>query len=204
VMTKTRSAWASCIVFFLAYALIYERKYLLYISLVPLAAFLVPEIRERILDLAQGNEVVTYSRLNSYAWRKLIWHDGLTWMQPSHYFLGYGLEAFKHYSLDFFSRAGDREAGAHSVYVQLFFETGALGLATFIWLYLKVGKSLSSFYRQNELMIFCAIMFLLEFALDAYSDNMLAYLSFNWYLWFVLGAAYAVNYHKQAQQRILP
>jgi O-antigen ligase len=202
VMTKTRSAWASCLAFFLIYALIYERKYLLFITIAPIAAFLIPEIRDRILDLAQGNEVINYSRLNSYAWRKLIWHDGLTWMQPSHYFLGYGLEAFKHYSIDFFSMAGDKEMGAHSVFVQLFFETGALGLAAFVWLHFKVGKNLYAFYAQNRLMIFSAIMFLLEFALDAYSDNMLAYLSFNWYLWFVLGAAYAVNYQKQLDQRL--
>jgi hypothetical protein len=42
-------------------------------------------------------------------------------------------------------------------------------------------------------MIFTMIMFLLEFAFEAYADNMLAYLSYSWYLWFVLGAAYAVN-----------
>ncbi|HEY7986527.1 MAG TPA: O-antigen ligase family protein [Methylophilaceae bacterium] len=204
VMTKTRSAWISCMAFFLVYALLYERKYLLYLMLVPLAAFFVPEIRDRILDLTQGNQVINYSRLNSYAWRKLIWHDGLTWMQPSHYFMGYGLEAFKHYSLDFFSMAGVKESGAHSVFVQLFFETGALGLGAFIWLHYKVGRELMVFYRQNKLMIFCAVMFLLEFALDAYSDNMLAYLCFNWYLWFVLGAAYAVNYHSRQHKEASP
>jgi hypothetical protein len=53
-------------------------------------------------------------------------------------------------------------------------------------------------------MIFCAVMFLLEFGLDAYSDNMLAYLCFNWYLWFVLGAAYAVNYHTRQHKEALP
>lgn len=91
------------------------------------------------------------------------------------------------------------QMNAHSVYVQLIFETGGFGLAAFIWLHFRVGQLLVPFYKQNKLMIFSAIMFLLEFALDAYSDNMLAYLSFNWYLWFVLGAAYAVNYAKLQQ-----
>jgi O-antigen ligase len=197
LMTKTRSAWAACIFFFTIYALIYERKYLILIGLALLSSLLVPEIRDRVLDLGQGNEVINYSRLNSYAWRKLIWHDGFNWMLPKHYFFGYGLESFKYYSVDFFTMAGGFNSGAHSVFVQLFFETGAFGLAAFIWLHVKVTRLLIPFYKTNKLMIFSVVMFLLEYALYAYSDNMLGYLTFNWYLWFVLGAAYAVNYAKQ-------
>jgi hypothetical protein len=193
IMTKTRSAWASCLAFFLLYAIVYERKYLLYILLASVVAFMIPEVRDRIADLGQGHEVINYSQLNSYAWRKLIWTQGLMWMEPSHYAIGYGLESFRHHSVDFFTMAGGRQNGAHSVYVQLFFETGALGLCAFVWLHVKVGLLLKPYYKGNKLMIFTAIMFLLEFALNSYSDNMLAYLSFNWYLWFVLGAIYAVG-----------
>lgn len=193
LMTKTRSAWASCLAFFMLYALIFERRYLLWIVLSGLLALLVPDVRDRLLDLSQGNDLVSYGKLNSYAWRKQIWKEGLAWMEPACYLFGYGLESFKRYSLDFFTLSGGMERGAHSVYVQLLFETGAIGLAAFIWIHVRVGHQLAGFYRQNPLMIFSAIMFLLEFALDAYSDNMLNYLSFNWYLWFVLGAAYAVN-----------
>jgi hypothetical protein len=89
--------------------------------------------------------------------------------------------------------SGGVHMGAHSVYVQLLFETGILGLAAFIWLHVKLALLLKPYYKTNKLMVFTAIMFLLEFALNSYSDNMLAYLSFNWYLWFVLGALYAVG-----------
>ena len=194
LMTKTRSAWAACFAFFTLYAIVYDRKYLIFICLAPVVAFFIPDIRDRFMNLAQGNEVINYSQLNSYAWRKLIWHDGLTWMHPGHYFFGYGLESFKYHSIDFFTMAGGANAGAHSVYVQLFFETGVLGVLAFIWVHFRVATLLAPFYQQNKLMIFSGIMFILEFATEAYSDNMLAYLSFNWYLWFVLGAAYAVNY----------
>ncbi len=200
VMTKTRSAWVGCFAFFTFYVLLYERKYIVLLLLAPVVAFLIPEIRDRIMDLGQGNEVINYSKLNSYAWRKLIWHDGLHWMEPIRYFFGYGLEAFKYYSKDFFTMGGGGHNGAHSVLVQLFFETGFFGLIAFIWLHLKTALLLKPFYKINKLMIFSAIMFLLEFALDAYSDNMLAYLSYNWYLWFVLGAAYAVNFAKQQEK----
>lgn len=200
VMTKTRSAWFGCFAFFTIYVLLYERKYIVLLLLAPVVAFLIPEIRDRVVDLGQGNEVVNYSKLNSYAWRKLIWHDGLHWMEPIRYFFGYGLEAFKYYSKDFFTMSGGNNMGAHSVLVQLFFETGIFGFMAFVWLHLKTGLLLKPFYKINKLMIFSTIMFLLEFALDAYSDNMLVYLSYNWYLWFVLGAAYAVNYAKQQEE----
>jgi O-antigen ligase len=197
VLTKTRSAWASCLLYFTLYAFLYERKYLLYIALAPIVAFMIPEVRDRFLDLGQGNEVVNYSQLNSYAWRKLIWYDGLSFMSPSHYLFGYGLEAFLERSVSFFTMSGGGKHGAHSVFVQLFFETGALGLAAYIWLHVKTAKLLVPFYKKNKLMIFTMIMFILEFAFQAYADNMLAYLSYTWYLWFVLGATYAVNYSKR-------
>lgn len=197
VLTKTRSAWASCLVFFAIYALLYERKYLFYIFMASLIALLIPEVRDRLLDLGQGNEVVNYSKLNSYAWRKQIWHDGFSFMSPSHYFLGYGLEAFQDRSSDFFTMSRGDKHEAHSVYVQLFFETGALGLLAYIWLHLKVVKLLMPFYKKDKLMIFTMVMVIFEFAFEAYADNMLSYLSYAWYMWFVIGATYAVSIVRQ-------
>ena len=202
LMTKTRSAWAGCFAFFSLYAIIFERKYLIFIALASLAALLIPEVRDRLMDLGQGNQVINYSKLNSYAWRKLIWKDGFNWMSPSHYIFGYGMEAFKFNARDFFSLPDGIRHPAHSVFVQLFFETGVLGLSAFIWAHLKVAKLIMPFYKKNKLMIFSAMMFLLEYAFYAYSDNMLSYLSFNWYLWFVLGAAYAVNIADTASHKV--
>jgi O-antigen ligase len=196
LLTKTRSAWVACYVFFALYGLLYERKYLIAVIAAPFLALAIPEIRDRILDLTHGNEVVTYGTLNSYAWRKYIWESGLNWMQPNYYLLGYGLEAFMHYSLEFFPLAGGLQRGAHSVYVQLFFDTGAIGLLSFIWLYSSLAYQLTKFYKENKLMIFSTIMLICQYGLIAYSDNLLSYLAFNWYFWFVLGAAYSVAYHE--------
>lgn len=77
----------SMLCIFTIYALIYERKYLIYILMAPIVGFMIPEVRDRFMDLAQGNEVVNYSKLNSYAWRKLMWESGLNFMDISHYFL---------------------------------------------------------------------------------------------------------------------
>lgn len=197
LFTKTRSAWVATFAFFVLYGLLYERKYLVLVMVAPLFALFIPDIRDRIIDLTQGNQVVTSGTLNSYAWRKLIWETGLNWMQPSHYFFGYGVESFLHYSLSFFPLAGGMQRGAHSVYVQLIFDTGVIGLLTFVWLYGSLAFRLAQFYKANKLVIFSAIMLICQYALIAYSDNMLSYLAFNWYFWFVLGATYSMLYHEK-------
>lgn len=200
LMTKTRSAWVACFVYFGAYALFYERKYLILIVLTPVVALVIPEVRDRILDLTQGNQAVGYNSLNSYAWRKEMWTNALSWMTPAHYILGYGFGSFQHYSLNFAManayQHSEVEMLAHSVYVQLFFETGIVGLLSFVGLNWYVAKKLLAYYHENKLLIFSAIMLIIEFAFEAYSDNMLGYLSYMWYYWFTLGATYGYVYHK--------
>ena len=47
-------------IFCIYMALLYERKYLIAVGAAPFLALAIPEIRDRILDLTHGNEVVTY------------------------------------------------------------------------------------------------------------------------------------------------
>lgn len=198
LITKTRSAWVACFAFFVLYGLIYERKYLVFVMLSPLVALLIPDVRDRIIDLTQANEIVTAEvALNSYAWRKYLWESSLSWMQPMHYFLGYGFESFLVHSINFFPLSMGRETPAHSVYVQLLFDTGVIGFLTYIWLYGSLLSRLILFYKENNLLIFMAIMLILQYVLTAYADNMLSYLAFNWYFWFVLGATYSIAFHEK-------
>lgn len=197
--TKTRSAWVSALFLFLVYGLLVQRRYLIYVALVPAFALLVPEIRDRVLELGQGNQVVQYARLNSFAWRKLIWTDGLTWMSPTHYLFGYGAGAFAYYSPTFFSMGGGRAMGAHSVAVQQFFELGIGGLISFFWMFWSSFKQLIRLHATDKLVkaIFGALT--ISYVLIALSDNMLSYLTFNWYFWFAVGAACSVGFHQWSQ-----
>ena len=52
---------------------------------------------------------------------------GLRWMDGMHVLYGYGLESFRFYSPRFFPLQGEDSWDPHNVYVQLYFETGALG-----------------------------------------------------------------------------
>ncbi|MDQ8021982.1 MAG: O-antigen ligase family protein [Moraxellaceae bacterium] len=191
VMTKTRSAWISCAAVFGVYALLFERRYLIYLSLAPLVAMMLPEVRERVLDLGSGNEYYTYAKLNSFAWRQLIWETGLNWMRPSGYALGYGLEAFVFHSVNFFPLAGGKTHGAHNIYVQVFFDLGAVGLGAFLLVFLSMLRELFAARHVDKLGSAVTIMLVAAYLVAGFSDNMLGYLVFNWYFWFICGAGCA-------------
>jgi O-antigen ligase len=179
-------------VIFAAYGLLFERRYLIYVILAPVLALLVPGILDRVVDLASGNEYVQYAQLNSFAWRRLMWESGLKWMQADHYLLGYGVDSFKFYSPIFFPLAGGVNFGAHSVYVQWLFEVGVLGLLAYLWLFGRLLWILKSMASADKLGAFISISLIVEYLTISVSDNMFAYLAFNWYFWFTLGAACAV------------
>ena len=199
--TKTRSAWVSASVLFLVYGLLVERRFLIYLILVPALAMLLPEVRDRIFDLGQGNRVVQYAKLNSFAWRQLIWDDGLSWMSRSRYLFGYGDGSFMYHSATFFSASYGRSFGAHSVPVQQFFELGICGLITFLLMFQKSAKMLLRVWRLDRLLVVIFSALVLSYLLISFSDNMLAYLTFNWYFWFAVGAVCSVSVLGLAQKK---
>jgi O-antigen ligase len=198
-LTQTRSAWLACGALFLGYGLLFERRYVLYMLVVPVLALAIPDVRDRLLDLGAGNEVKLYAKLNSFAWRLYIWESGLAWMRPSRYLFGYGIDAFQFYSPTFFPLAGKTHFGAHNLYVQWLFELGALGLLAFLWLFGRVLWALKRLLPQNRLAGFVLIALLLQYMIVSASDNMAAYLAFNWYFWFVLGAGCALLTRQQGK-----
>jgi len=187
LLTKTRSAWAATGLFFLAYSVFIERKMLPWVLLAGLLALCVPEVRTRITDLAIGNSGLMYQHLNSYAWRKLVWTTSLAFMTADHYILGYGRASFEYYSNIFFPLANGESPAAHSVYIQLLFESGILGVLSFTWLVFSTAKRVLKLYKIDRIEAFLITMMIVQYLLACYSDNMLDYLVFNWYFWFVAG-----------------
>jgi O-antigen ligase len=193
VLTQTRSAWAACFFFFVAYGVMFERRYLVYLVVAAGIALLLPPVQERLLDLSVGNDAdVRYAKLNSFAWRLSIWEYGLSWMEPVRYAFGYGLGAFGYHAHTFFPTAGATSPGAHNVYVQCLFEIGLAGLIAYLTLYARLWKWVRELASTDRLAAFVASALLAAYLIVSASDNMLGYLSFNWYFWFVLGAACSV------------
>lgn len=192
LLTKTRSAWVACFAIFAMYALIFERRYLIYLVLAAAGSLFVPAVQERLLDLGATSYFDPYARLNSFAWRQLIWEDGLRWMEPVRYLLGYGVSGFMTYSPTFFSMSGGTRFGAHNVYVQLFFDLGVVGLTAYLALLWGMFRAALKVASEDRLGAFVAAALIVQYAIISASDNMLSYLAYNWYVWFITGAAVAV------------
>lgn len=188
LLTQTRSAWIACFLIFLAYAIFFERKYLFYLLILPIVAILIPSVGDRLADLDSSNEVYAYAQLNSFSWRLSLWESALRWMELPKYIVGYGLDGFKYYSRTFFLKAGTMDWGAHNVYIQLFFEVGILGLISFIVLFFNIARHLKRLLKTDLLGFFILSALIIEYLVIAASDNTLAYLVFNWYFWFAIGA----------------
>lgn len=191
LLTKTRSAWVACFAIFLLYALFIERRFLVYLVLGLLLSTLLPSVRDRLADLNEGNTYVQYARLNSYAWRQLLWSDGLSYMAPAKYLFGYGLESFKYYSSTFFSLSNGFTFLAHNVFVEVFFEMGLLGLLSFAWVILGPVLSMWRAARSKSLLGGLGMALILSYALISYSDNVLISLVFNVYFWLGIGVIFA-------------
>src|SRR5215471_6807296 len=192
LLSGVRSAWVSCAIVLIVYASTVDKRYLLGLSLVPLLIF-VPGVEERLLDLQTGWLDYGYARLNSYAWRKILWQSALDWLMenPSEYLvLGYGLGSFEHYEPLFFPRAVDK-FGAHNALLQIFFEMGILGVLGFLWLFVSLFAKLRVGYSFDKAGAMIMMTLALAYLVASYSDNMLDYLVFQWYFWFIMGVVCA-------------
>ena len=192
MLTKTRSAWTATGLAFGLYALVFERRYLIYMAVLGALALLIPGVGDRLADLGQGNQVSIYSNLNSFAWRVYLWESAIAWMTPISFVIGNGLQSFVKYSIVFFPIAGKVNWGAHSVYVQLLFELGVFGLAAFAWLGYSLLRQLAPVYKIDKLACYSLVVMLINLLVCSISDNMFYYLSYNWYLWFAIGAGCAL------------
>lgn len=195
LLTQTRSAWIACAAIFVMYALFFERKYLLYLLLMPVVAALIPSVRERILDLLGGNgdDVYAYARLNSFAWRVLLWEAGLRWMEASHYLFGYGLEAFRFHSQTFFTLAGGIDWSPHNLLVQILFDMGVVGLVAYLFTFWRMIGRLRGLVTVDRLAAVLLIATVIAHLIISLSDNIFAYLVFNWYFWFIIGGACSIS-----------
>lgn len=190
ILTQTRTAWISFLLFFFIYGIFYERKWVMAMAVfLPLTAF-IPSVFERIVDLTQGTKVGGDTPLNSWAWRVYLWRESWPWIERNFLF-GYGLTSFISLSPSFFKTARvGHEIGAHNVYIELLFETGIVGCLSFITIYLtpifqRLRSTSIDKVTKRETIILLA--YILSYLVTCISDNMLYYLTVNWYGWFFIG-----------------
>ncbi len=204
--TKTRSAWLSLWTVFFIFGLLKSRKYLLWVILLPI--LVVPfssSARERVSELFSSHS----SRKNSLSWRVELWKQAIPEIKKSPIF-GHGLASFVPLSKNFFKDASKTGVGAHNIYIQTAFELGFLGLLAFLSIFAGIflellrrrGPPLSDEDSKGRLIL---ATFILLYMVVGASDNMLYYLAFNWYFFFLIGLLLAGIKLKSAQsQNLIP
>ena len=190
VLTQTRSAWISCAMLFFLYGVLKEKKMLIFLFLGVLLLTATPQVQSRLKDLTEGTGARKHEKLNSMAWRVRLWQSAYPLMLQKPV-LGYGLGTFQDYSIDFFPLANWKGSPAHNVFVEAIFETGFVGLLSYLaifgWmlkaLYKRMRSSVGAFSREAVIAIVCIVSYLIS----CYADNLNYYLAFNWYFYFFIG-----------------
>ena len=191
VATKTRSAWLGCVLIFLVYGLIADKRILVFTLILPLFALAIPSVRERLTDLAAGNEYVGWVQdVNAYAWRKILWEKAFPYILQQPWF-GHGLYSFPYYSPSFFPLETKNGVDAHNVYIQLLFETGIVGLAAYLWIFCRKFIWLFRCWSVDKRRLSMIIAITAVYMMNAYSDNLLEYVSYGWCYWFALGLVFS-------------
>ncbi|MDB5824981.1 MAG: hypothetical protein JWR21_3685 [Herminiimonas sp.] len=192
VLTQTRAAWLACFALFVAYTLRFERRYLIYILMLVPLALLLPIVQDRLHDLSSNNLLSHYGKLDSWSWRIELWSAAFGSFEWHRLVTGYGIGAFRENAPVFFSRSGGVNWDAHNVYVQWFYDVGLIGLTTYFWLHYRLLRQLQLLHERDHRTAFMILAIVIGYLIISVSDNMMYYLVFNWYYWFLVGAACAL------------
>lgn len=194
LLTQTRSAWLAIFLIVIGHSVVVDRRWLVVTLALPIALF-VPGVAERLADLQSGTIDAGFEQLNSLAWREALWKSTFEWLAANPPgFLGYGLGGYKSYVPLFFSRSEEGIAvGAHNTFLQIYFEMGLVGLASFAALMSTIAFKLFLLSQRDFKGSFTMLMMCVGYLLVAYSDNLLDYLQFQWFFWFTLGTVCALG-----------
>jgi len=192
LLTQTRSAWLAMIVVIFIYGLLAERKYLIYLFSLVLLSLLIPSVQDRVFDIFSGPsaaDLAVGESLNSYEWRKVVWLASWDYI-ASKPFLGHGYDTFSYYFLEFFPLQESTKFDAHNAYVQIAFDMGFLGLTSYLIIFFLLTVRFVKFFRVDNKGASLILGLIASYMVAGYSDNMLFYLSYNWYFWSVMGFFY--------------
>jgi O-antigen ligase len=202
--TRTRSALMACGLVFFLYGLLKEKKYLFIVLALASLLMLTPQVRERMGNIFSKAPSRAELRKNSFDWRLRLWSQSMPLIREKP-ILGHGLTSFRILSPTFFSTAKGGTY-AHNVYVELLFETGIIGLIGYLGIFLHLLKTFYSQIRDraSPSSSESAIVFsyLVGYLIVCFSDNMLVYITFNWYLFFFLGLAACSLYPSVRTERL--
>lgn len=150
IETWSRGAWISLAVALVAYLLMYSKKTVPYVALggIALAAgipFIAPNVYDRLLSV--GNRADTSIGYRVSIWKSVLRMISENWLTG----IGYGQAAFQSLYLPFAYSGALAAKHAHSLYLQILVEMGAVGLVLFILVILLFVQNVFEYlYRIGD------------------------------------------------------
>jgi O-antigen ligase len=92
---------------------------------------------------------------------------------------------------------GSKGVGAHSVYIQTYYEMGIVGLLCYVWVYVGLMLAALRNFRRDSKGVIMIGAIILTYMVQNYSDNILDYGSLNLYFWGIMGTVLA-KWNRQA------
>jgi len=129
--TSSRSAWLGLLVGVIIYFMVYRKKAAVIVpSLFLFLIFIFPHGVSRVLSL--------FSREQNTVWERMQLWQGTWSMIKEHPFLGFGINTYSNYFPRFKPPEYFSLAYTHNCYLQMWSETGIIGLAVFLALIITV------------------------------------------------------------------
>ncbi len=183
--TKTRSAWIGAWLLFFIYGVLKEKKYIVFCVALLIAGLFSAHVVTRFSDLfAPGSH-----NLNSLMWRMNVLKNSWA-LTLDRWAFGHGLATFHELS-NSFVRIVSGKVDAHNIYLQLMFETGVAGLAAYLLIYWQMLRAFYQRYKYSAGHLSrehaVVLAYTLVYLINGFGDNLLAYLTLNWYCWFFWG-----------------
>lgn len=185
LLTQTRSAWSGFAIVIVLFAVMLEKRLLVFLPVIAAATLVIPAVQER-LSAAQDFEGYTVEQVaagdvvvDSYSWRKLLWQAA--WRDAEgHRLIGQGVGSFEYNTQRFF-RAASAEVDPHSIFVQLTYEQGYVGMTLFAWQLIGLLLLGVRAWRVSAAAAYVTVSLVATTLLVGYSDNVYFYLAANWY-----------------------
>lgn len=184
VFTQTRSGWLAFLVFLASFALLFNRRLIVPMSIAVACLAMTPMVQDRISNIFEttGNELYINDQ-SSAGWRLEHWRDlwGHAIQKP---LTGHGIRADRYISI----AKGD----AHNDYLRFFVEAGVIGFITYFapYIYLllysrrKLREETDPLQRRFAGFFLCYIPAFLVMSL---TENLASYVIIHWYVWTIAG-----------------
>ena len=140
IFTFNRIHWIALLIIVIIIGLLWQRKLLYVFGLLMCLLLLLPAVRQRMYE--------TIFLLSNMSGRNIIWNTAVE-MSTQHPLLGFGPQTFEAIFPNYNLLLDKKISSWHNDYIEIYMESGLIGLCSYIWLMVAVYKRGVACYRRT-------------------------------------------------------